>query len=71
MFTPFQSSLIQHVAHNLWRKLGSRALVLTDAAVARMCRAQDEEGLDLWLAIHAGLVDIAGGDSLPDERTVH
>jgi len=71
MFTQTQSVLIDHVARNLWSRLGARALPLADAAVARMYRAADDDGLDLWLAIHERLVDAAGPWAGIDAITVH
>lgn len=71
MFTPFQNDLIGHVAGNLWNRLGTRALTLADAAVERMHRASDDDGLDLWLAIHARLIDAAGYDVFEDAATIH
>ncbi len=47
--------LVAHAADNLKRNLGGRALSYAMIAVRRMRAAQDEEGLAIWLALHAEL----------------
>lgn len=47
--------LVAHAAGNLQRNLGARALSYAMIAVRRMRAAGDEDGLAIWLALHAEL----------------
>jgi len=53
--------LVAHAAGNLQRNLGARALSYAMIAVRRMRAAGDEEGLAIWLALHA---ELCAGESI-------
>lgn len=54
--------LVAHAAGNLRRNLGARALSYAMIAVRRMRASGDEEGLAIWLALHA---ELCVGKSVP------
>lgn len=49
--------LVQHVARNLRINLGDRAVPMAHQAIERMRNLCNEEGLTLWLAIHASMME--------------
>ena len=59
------------VAENLLKNLGPKALVYADEALSKMKAIGDEEGFDLWLAIHEHLASKASDCFRPDTAAIH
>ncbi|WP_262692094.1 hypothetical protein [Kordiimonas aestuarii] len=59
------------VADNLLQNLGPKALVYADEALSKMKAIGDEEGFDLWLAIHEQLAAKAADCFKSEGSVVH
>lgn len=59
--------LIAHAARNLRDMLGARAVDCAEKALQTMRARGDDDGLAMWLAVHAQLSMAAGGAA----RSVH
>lgn len=65
-----QHPLVCSVARNLRQNLGPRAVPMAHQAIERMRALSDEVGLQLWLAIHACMVEEEDA-VLPEGVAVH
>lgn len=59
------------VADNLLKNLGPKALTYADEALSKMKAIGDEEGFDLWLAIHEQLTTKAAGCFINEAAVIH
>lgn len=62
--------MVGMVAANMAHNLGERALPLTYRALERMRASHNEEGMTLWLAIHARLLEVVSTEALVS-KTIH
>ncbi len=60
-----------YVADNLLKNLGQKALSYADHALNKMRSLGDDEGFDLWLSIHAHLIEKASERERETGTTVH